>query len=79
MQSFMDQDFLLDTPIAQQLYRDVAADLPIIDYHSHLQQGEIAAKKRFRNIAELWLAGDHYKWRLMRSAGERRLRDGESK
>jgi len=69
MQSFMDQDFLLDTPIAQQLYRDVAADLPIIDYHSHLQQGEIAAKKRFRNIAELWLAGDHYKWRLMRSAG----------
>ncbi|MES2581852.1 MAG: glucuronate isomerase [Pseudomonadota bacterium] len=69
MQSFMDNNFLLDTDVAQQLYRDVAADLPIIDYHSHLQQGEIAAKKQFRNLAELWLAGDHYKWRLMRTAG----------
>ncbi len=69
MQPFMDHNFLLDTEVAQQLYRVVAADLPIIDYHSHLQQGEIAAKKQFRNIAELWLAGDHYKWRLMRSAG----------
>lgn len=69
MQHFMDQNFLLDTQVAQLLYRDIAADLPIIDYHSHLQQGEIAAKKRFRNLAELWLAGDHYKWRLMRSAG----------
>jgi len=69
MQNFMNHNFLLDTEVAQQLYREVAADLPIIDYHSHLQQGEIAAKKQFRNIAELWLAGDHYKWRLMRSAG----------
>lgn len=69
MQSFMDHNFLLDTEVAQHLYREVAAELPIIDYHSHLQQGEIAAKKQFRNIAELWLAGDHYKWRLMRSAG----------
>ncbi len=69
MQKFMDHNFLLDTEVAQQLYREVAADLPIIDYHSHLQQGEIAAKKQFRNITELWLAGDHYKWRLMRSAG----------
>jgi len=69
MQSFMNHNFLLDTEVAQQLYREVAADLPIIDYHSHLQQGEIAAKKQFRNIAELWLSGDHYKWRLMRSAG----------
>ena len=69
MPGFMDHNFLLDTDVAQQLYREVAAELPIIDYHSHLQQGEIAAKKQFRNIAELWLAGDHYKWRLMRSAG----------
>lgn len=69
MQNFMDHNFLLDTEVAQQLYREVAADLPIIDYHSHLQQSEIAAKKQFRNITELWLAGDHYKWRLMRSAG----------
>jgi len=69
MTSFMDNNFLLDTDVAQHLYQAFAADLPIIDYHSHLQQGEIAARKQFRNIAELWLAGDHYKWRLMRSAG----------
>jgi glucuronate isomerase len=69
MKHFMDDDFLLDTPVARELYHNVAADLPIIDYHSHLQQGEIAARKRFANITELWLGGDHYKWRLMRSAG----------
>jgi glucuronate isomerase len=69
MNTFMNQDFLLDTAIARQLYHDVAADLPIIDYHSHLQQSEIASRKTFRNITELWLGGDHYKWRLMRSAG----------
>ncbi len=69
MNNFMNQDFLLDSAIARQLYHDVAADLPIIDYHSHLQQSEIASRKVFRNIAELWLGGDHYKWRLMRSAG----------
>lgn len=69
MASFLHQDFLLDTAVARQLYHDVAADLPIIDYHSHLQQSEIASRKKFRNIAELWLGGDHYKWRLMRSAG----------
>jgi glucuronate isomerase len=65
----MDQDFLLTTSVARKLYHEVAADLPVIDYHSHLQQGEIAERKTFRNIAELWLAGDHYKWRLMRTAG----------
>ncbi|MBB5189920.1 glucuronate isomerase [Silvimonas terrae] len=69
MAAFMDKDFLLDTATARHLYHDVAADLPIIDYHSHLQQGEIASRKKFRNVAELWLGGDHYKWRLMRSAG----------
>jgi glucuronate isomerase len=65
----MDKDFLLTTDVARKLYHEVAADLPVIDYHSHLQQGEIAERKKFRNIAELWLAGDHYKWRLMRTAG----------
>jgi glucuronate isomerase len=65
----MDKDFLLTTDVAKKLYHEVAADLPVIDYHSHLQQGEIAERKKFRNIAELWLAGDHYKWRLMRTAG----------
>ncbi|KPC55198.1 glucuronate isomerase [Amantichitinum ursilacus] len=69
MTAFMDEDFLLDSHVAKRLYHEVAADLPIIDYHSHLQQGEIASRKQFRNIAELWLGGDHYKWRLMRSAG----------
>ena len=69
MTAFMDQDFLLTTDVARKLYHEVAADLPVIDYHSHLQQGEIAARKTFRNIAELWLGGDHYKWRLMRTAG----------
>jgi glucuronate isomerase len=69
MTAFMDQDFLLNTDVARKLYHEVAADLPVIDYHSHLQQGEIAERKTFRNIAELWLAGDHYKWRLMRTAG----------
>lgn len=69
MTAFMDQDFLLNTDVARKLYHEVAAGLPVIDYHSHLQQGEIAERKKFRNIAELWLGGDHYKWRLMRTAG----------
>ncbi|HEX8786366.1 MAG TPA: glucuronate isomerase, partial [Telluria sp.] len=69
MSAFMDQDFLLNTDVARKLYHEVAADLPVIDYHSHLQQGEIAERKKFRNISELWLGGDHYKWRLMRTAG----------
>lgn len=69
MKSFIDNDFLLNTPYAKRLYHEVAADLPVIDYHSHLQQGEIAERKVFRNLADLWLGGDHYKWRLMRTAG----------
>jgi glucuronate isomerase len=69
MTSFIDQDFLLSTAMARTLYHEHAAGLPIIDYHSHLQQGEIAERKVFRNIAELWLGGDHYKWRLMRTCG----------
>jgi glucuronate isomerase len=69
MKSFLDEDFLLDSATSRRLYRDYAAGLPIIDYHSHLSAAEIAARKRFRNITELWLGGDHYKWRLMRMAG----------
>ena len=69
MKSFLDEDFLLDGAISRRLYRGYAAELPIVDYHSHLSAAEIAARKRFRNITELWLAGDHYKWRLMRMAG----------
>ncbi|MBV8636200.1 MAG: glucuronate isomerase [Burkholderiaceae bacterium] len=69
MPPFVDRDFLLDTTLARTLYHEVAAELPIVDYHSHLQPGDIAARKRFRNVAELWLGGDHYKWRLMRACG----------
>ncbi|MGB8681740.1 MAG: glucuronate isomerase [Candidatus Binatus sp.] len=68
MKSFLDEDFLLDSATSRRLYRQYAAELPIIDYHSHLSASEIAARKRFRNITELWLGGDHYKWRLMRMA-----------
>jgi len=78
MTAFMNKDFLLNTATARRLYNDYAADLPIIDYHSHLQQSEILARKKFRNMTELWLGGDHYKWRLMRAAGvEERLVTGD--
>ena len=69
MKRFMDADFLLQTDTAKQLYHDVAAKCPIIDYHCHLSPKEIAEDKRFSSITELWLGGDHYKWRLMRSFG----------
>jgi glucuronate isomerase len=65
----MDADFLLQTDTAKRLYHDVAAKCPIIDYHCHLSPKEIAEDKRFLSITELWLGGDHYKWRLMRSFG----------
>ena len=69
MKPFMDKDFLLHTETAKRLYHDVAAKCPIIDYHCHLSPKEIAEDKRFSSITELWLGGDHYKWRLMRSFG----------
>jgi glucuronate isomerase len=69
MRPFLDEDFLLDTELARRLYHEHAEALPIIDYHSHLVPAEIAARRRFRSITELWLGADHYKWRLMRSAG----------
>ena len=69
MKPFMDRDFLLSTETAKHLYHDVAAGLPIIDYHCHLDPREIWEDRRFENLTQLWLGGDHYKWRLMRSAG----------
>ena len=69
MKAFMDKDFLLSTDTAKRLYHDVAADLPIIDYHCHLDPKEIWEDRQFENITRLWLGGDHYKWRLMRWAG----------
>ena len=69
MKPFMDQDFLLTTKTAKHLYHDFAADMPIIDYHCHLNPQEIYEDRKFENITQVWLGGDHYKWRLMRSAG----------
>lgn len=69
MKQFMDEDFLLRSKTAQQLYHDYAEKMPIIDYHCHLLPHEIAEDKRFDNITQLWLYGDHYKWRAMRSNG----------
>ena len=65
----MKNDFMLSTKTAQVLYHTIAADLPIIDYHCHLSAKEIYEDRRFQNITKLWLEGDHYKWRLMRSFG----------
>ena len=69
MKNFMDRDFLLLNATVAHLYHDVAAQLPIIDYHCHLDPKEIYEDRRFENITRVWLGGDHYKWRLMRSAG----------
>lgn len=69
MKSFMDKDFLLQTETAKVLYHDFAAKMPIYDYHCHLDPREIYENKRYKNITELWLGGDHYKWRAMRANG----------
>ena len=69
MKPFLDRDFLLSTETARRLYHDVAAGLPIIDYHCHLSPREIYEDRRFENITQVWLGGDHYKWRLLRAMG----------
>jgi glucuronate isomerase len=69
MRTFLDEDFLLETRTAAALYHDVARDLPILDYHCHLSPAQIAGNHRFRSLTEIWLEGDHYKWRAMRSNG----------
>lgn len=70
MKQFMDdKDFLLSTPTGERLFHDYAQDMPIVDYHCHLSPQEIFEDKRFSTIAEVWLGGDHYKWRLMRANG----------
>jgi len=66
---FITDDFLLDTPAARRLYHDHAARMPIVDYHCHLPSDEIAGDRRFANLAQIWLHGDHYKWRAMRADG----------
>ena len=78
MKPFMDKDFILETETARHLYHDYAAKLPLVDYHCHLNPREIYEDRRFENLAQVWLggvqpdgsyAGDHYKWRIMRSNG----------
>ena len=65
----MDENFLLQTGTAQKLYRDYAAATPVLDYHCHINPQEIFEDRQFENITQVWLGGDHYKWRFMRSCG----------
>lgn len=69
MKTFMDKDFLLNTEAARELYHKFAATTPVLDYHCHINPQEIAENRKFDNIAQVWLGGDHYKWRAMRSNG----------
>ncbi len=69
MKTFINEDFLLQSPQARRLYNDYARDLPVIDYHCHLPAMEVALDNKWDNLAQIWLGGDHYKWRAMRSNG----------
>jgi glucuronate isomerase len=79
MKAFMSEDFLLQTETARVLYHDFAENMPIFDYHCHLPVREIAENKKFENLTQIWLKGDHYKWRAMRANGiEERLVTGNA-
>ncbi len=80
VRTFMDENFLLSTSTAELLYHEVAEKLPIIDYHCHINPMEIAEDRKFESITQVWLGGDHYKWRLMRAGGvvEDRITQGAS-
>lgn len=69
MRTFMDEDFLLSTQTARKLYYDYAEDQPIFDYHCHLNPQYIAEDYQFHDLTDIWLSGDHYKWRALRTAG----------
>lgn len=69
MSGFIHEDFLLSTESSRRLYHEFAADMPIIDYHNHLSSEQLAGNHQFEDITEVWLAGDHYKWRAMRANG----------
>ena len=69
MKVFLDESFLLQTKMAQRLYHEFAKDMPIIDYHCHLPPQQIAEDTNFKNLTQIWLYGDHYKWRAMRNNG----------
>ena len=69
MKAFMDKDFLLESETAKTLFHEYAEKMPVLDYHCHINPKEIAEDRRFDNITQVWLGGDHYKWRFMRSCG----------
>ena len=69
MKDFLDADFLLQTETAKKLYHDFAKQMPVIDYHCHLPVQQIADDINFKNLTQIWLYGDHYKWRAMRTNG----------
>lgn len=69
MEQFMDRDFLLTTEYAKKLYHGIAKRLPVLDYHCHINPREIAENRKFETITQVWLGGDHYKWRQMRANG----------
>lgn len=69
MKPFMDKEFILSTECARKLYHEYAENMPIIDYHCHIDPREIAEDRKFENITQVWLGGDHYKWRQMRANG----------
>ena len=69
MSQFLTEDFLLDTEFSRRLYNDYAKDQPIFDYHCHLPPEQIAQNYKFKNLYDIWLKGDHYKWRAMRTHG----------
>lgn len=69
MKPFMDKEFILSTESARKLYHEYAENMPIIDYHCHIDPREIAEDRKFENITQVWLGGDHYKWRQMRANG----------
>ena len=69
MKKFLDKNFILENKTAEKLYHDHAANMPIIDYHCHLPPEDIASDRKFENLTKIWLDGDHYKWRAMRTNG----------
>ena len=69
MKTFLDQNFLLHNKTAQNLYHQHASKMPIIDYHCHLIPAMVANDHKFRSLTEIWLGGDHYKWRALRTNG----------
>jgi glucuronate isomerase len=69
MNDFLGEDFLLSNDAARRYYHSFAASQPVLDYHCHLSPKDIAENRRFANLFEIWLEGDHYKWRAMRANG----------